>query len=161
MLAHASGVKLPAVPRAPGASPAPAGASPAGAHTGSHGGGLDATLGIVALALLATIGVAFAVRTIFHRRGGLRPRSVSDSGRERPPTAGGSRSPAALVLLVGLAAAVVIVARSNTPAESQTNALATNPYLDPGTPVSGPAPDFTLSDQFGRPVSLHSFRGRW
>ena len=34
------------------------------------------------------------------------------------------------------------------------------PYLDPGTPVSGVAPDFTLSDQFGQPVSLHSFRGK-
>ena len=34
------------------------------------------------------------------------------------------------------------------------------PYLDPGTPVSGVAPDFTLSDQFGQQVSLHSFRGK-
>jgi len=32
--------------------------------------------------------------------------------------------------------------------------------LDPGTPVSGRAPDFTLSDQFGATVSLHSFHGR-
>ena len=45
-------------------------------------------------------------------------------------------------------------------AESQADALAKNPYLDPGTPVSGAAPDFTLSDQFGQPASLHSFRGK-
>jgi cytochrome oxidase Cu insertion factor (SCO1/SenC/PrrC family) len=33
-----------------------------------------------------------------------------------------------------------------------------NPNLDPGTPLSGRAPDFTLTDQFGKPVSLRSFR---
>ena len=32
--------------------------------------------------------------------------------------------------------------------------------LDPGTPLSGQAPNFTLVDQFGARVSLHSFRGR-
>ena len=32
--------------------------------------------------------------------------------------------------------------------------------LDPGTALSGRAPDFTLTDQFGAPVSLHSFRGK-
>jgi cytochrome oxidase Cu insertion factor (SCO1/SenC/PrrC family)/thiol-disulfide isomerase/thioredoxin len=32
--------------------------------------------------------------------------------------------------------------------------------LDPGTPLSQPAPDFTLSDQFGRSVSLRAFRGK-
>jgi cytochrome oxidase Cu insertion factor (SCO1/SenC/PrrC family)/thiol-disulfide isomerase/thioredoxin len=37
--------------------------------------------------------------------------------------------------------------------------LETNPDLDPGTALSGKAPDFTLTSQFGRPVSLHSFRG--
>ena len=40
------------------------------------------------------------------------------------------------------------------------SALATNPYLDPGTSLSGQAPDFTLSDQFGRRASLHDFRGK-
>ncbi|MBV9357100.1 MAG: SCO family protein, partial [Chloroflexi bacterium] len=32
--------------------------------------------------------------------------------------------------------------------------------LDPGTPLSAPAPGFTLTDQFGATVSLRSFRGR-
>ena len=32
--------------------------------------------------------------------------------------------------------------------------------LDPGTPISGPAPDFTLTDQFGRSASLRAFRGK-
>ena len=41
-----------------------------------------------------------------------------------------------------------------------SGSLASNPHLDPGTPLSRPAPDFTLNDQFGRRVSLSSFRGR-
>ncbi|MHB8659695.1 MAG: redoxin domain-containing protein [Solirubrobacteraceae bacterium] len=32
--------------------------------------------------------------------------------------------------------------------------------LDPGTTLSGPAPDFSLRDQFGASVSLHSLRGK-
>lgn len=44
---------------------------------------------------------------------------------------------------------------------SQQQAAATNPALDPGTPLGGTkAPDFTLTDQFGQPVSLSSFRGK-
>jgi cytochrome oxidase Cu insertion factor (SCO1/SenC/PrrC family)/thiol-disulfide isomerase/thioredoxin len=35
-----------------------------------------------------------------------------------------------------------------------------NSALDPGTPLRGPAPDFTLTDQFGRSVSLSSYRGK-
>jgi cytochrome oxidase Cu insertion factor (SCO1/SenC/PrrC family)/thiol-disulfide isomerase/thioredoxin len=65
---------------------------------------------------------------------------------------------------VAAIALVVIVAIASGPASSApvatpATALATNPYLDPGTPLSGPAPRFTLTDQFGRSVSLSSFRG--
>ncbi|HWD63926.1 MAG TPA: redoxin domain-containing protein, partial [Solirubrobacteraceae bacterium] len=35
-----------------------------------------------------------------------------------------------------------------------------NQYLDSGTALSGPAPGFTLTDQFGHRVSLSSYRGR-
>jgi cytochrome oxidase Cu insertion factor (SCO1/SenC/PrrC family) len=35
-----------------------------------------------------------------------------------------------------------------------------NPNLDPGTPLHGPAPDFTLVNQYGQPMSLHQFRGK-
>jgi cytochrome oxidase Cu insertion factor (SCO1/SenC/PrrC family) len=35
-----------------------------------------------------------------------------------------------------------------------------NPQVDPGTQLSGAAPDFTLTDQFGKRVSLRSFRGK-
>jgi cytochrome oxidase Cu insertion factor (SCO1/SenC/PrrC family)/thiol-disulfide isomerase/thioredoxin/type II secretory pathway pseudopilin PulG len=50
------------------------------------------------------------------------------------------------------------VARPSTPTQSDT--LARNPSLDPGTSLSRPAPDFTLTDQFGHPVSLRSYRGK-
>jgi cytochrome oxidase Cu insertion factor (SCO1/SenC/PrrC family) len=38
--------------------------------------------------------------------------------------------------------------------------LAANPSLDPGTSLSAVAPGFTLTDQFGRPASLGSYRGK-
>jgi cytochrome oxidase Cu insertion factor (SCO1/SenC/PrrC family) len=39
-------------------------------------------------------------------------------------------------------------------------ALQSNPDLDPGTSLSEVAPNFTLTDQFGQPVSLSSYRGK-
>jgi cytochrome oxidase Cu insertion factor (SCO1/SenC/PrrC family)/thiol-disulfide isomerase/thioredoxin len=69
-------------------------------------------------------------------------------------------------LWIGLTAgalAVIVVAGAALTApgsHSATATLANNPYLDPGTPLSSPAPDFTLTDQFGKPVSLRSFRGK-
>jgi cytochrome oxidase Cu insertion factor (SCO1/SenC/PrrC family) len=38
--------------------------------------------------------------------------------------------------------------------------MAANPQVDPGAPLSAVAPEFTLTDQFGKRVSLRSFRGR-
>ncbi|MGH2832737.1 MAG: redoxin domain-containing protein [Solirubrobacteraceae bacterium] len=67
----------------------------------------------------------------------------------------------ALIALVLLAVvAVLVVGLQPRPASAPLSALTQNPDLDPGTSLSGPAPDFTLTDQFGRPVSLDSYRGR-
>lgn len=75
-----------------------------------------------------------------------------------------TRSKASIrIALAALAlAGVVIAGASLTSGSTQRtgSTLATNPDLDPGTPLSGPAPDFTLTDQFDRPVSLHAFRGK-
>src|SRR5690348_2956013 len=61
---------------------------------------------------------------------------------------------AALVLVVvGIAAALGSHKTSAT-------GLATNPNLDPGTPLKGVAPDFKLVDESGHFVSLHAFRGK-
>jgi len=62
-------------------------------------------------------------------------------------------------LVVAVLAVVVIVARSSGGKAPHT-ALASNPVLDSGTALSGPAASFTLTDQFGRRVSLRSFRGK-
>ena len=67
-----------------------------------------------------------------------------------------------ITLAAALLAIGVVLGATLTSGSSQApgSALATNPDLDPGTPLSGPAPDFTLTDQFNRPVSLSSFRGK-
>jgi cytochrome oxidase Cu insertion factor (SCO1/SenC/PrrC family)/thiol-disulfide isomerase/thioredoxin len=75
-----------------------------------------------------------------------------------------SRLPSWLALLVCLlflgAVVLGVLAVTTHHARPAASALATNPFLDPGEQLSGPAPDFTLTDQFDRPVSLHSFRGK-
>jgi cytochrome oxidase Cu insertion factor (SCO1/SenC/PrrC family) len=43
---------------------------------------------------------------------------------------------------------------------AQANALMANENLDPGATLSSPAPNFTLTNQFGQPVSLSSYRGK-
>ncbi len=64
-----------------------------------------------------------------------------------------------VVAVIVLAAAVVsVILDANRGSTSASAAFASN--LDPGTPLSAQAPDFTLTDQFGSRVSLHSYRGR-
>jgi len=59
-----------------------------------------------------------------------------------------------------IVAAVLVVGLLSHPISPANDALAANPYLDAGTALSGPAPGFTLTDQFGHAVSLRSYRGR-
>src|SRR5213592_4443193 len=66
---------------------------------------------------------------------------------------------AVAALLIAGVAAVGILTRPS-PGASSPSGLVANFSLDPGTPLSLPAPDFTLIDEFGRRVSLHSSRGR-
>jgi len=166
-LAQAGAVKLPAAAGLAGPSGgASSGAS--GSATGRSGqGGTDEILGSVALALVAIAAVAFVVYRLGRRRGWHRPRlsvrwrlQLAAHGPRLAIPGAALAIPGAALAIVAVAAAAVIVVRSNGPATSQADALATNPDLDPGTPVSGVAPDFSLSDQFGQPVSLHSYRGK-
>lgn len=70
----------------------------------------------------------------------------------------------ALVALLGVA--VVISAFASGPkrtlatGSTKLTALSSNSELDPGTRVDRPAPGFTLTDQFGRRVSLRDYRGK-
>jgi cytochrome oxidase Cu insertion factor (SCO1/SenC/PrrC family)/thiol-disulfide isomerase/thioredoxin len=85
--------------------------------------------------------------------------------RPRPPwlrpalTVAAAFAAGAIVVIVAILAGPAGSGAGNAPVSAAT-ALYTNPNLDPGSAVSGPAPDFTLTDQFGRRVSLSAFRGR-
>ena len=62
-----------------------------------------------------------------------------------------------------LIAAHAVIRPSDSAAQAnvaEASALQSNPNLDPGLALSRVAPGFTLTDQFGRPVSLSSFRGK-
>jgi cytochrome oxidase Cu insertion factor (SCO1/SenC/PrrC family) len=68
----------------------------------------------------------------------------------------------ALVAGVAIGTAVAATRSSGTPTTAAISAAPAlkNPYLDPGSPLSATAPAFTLTDQFGKRVSLSSFRGK-
>lgn len=63
----------------------------------------------------------------------------------------------------GLAAGIALGmgAHPAAPARPHLSALATNPDLDPGTPLGGrPAPGFQLTNQFGQRARLSQWRGK-
>ena len=64
------------------------------------------------------------------------------------------------VAIAALAAIVVAGTELTSSGAGTTGTLANNPDLDPGTSLFGQAPAFKLTDQFGKPVSLQSFRGK-
>ncbi len=66
----------------------------------------------------------------------------------------------ALAVAILVLIAALVDHQSASGGNRAANAASTNPYLDPGTPLSGPAPNFTLTDQFGRSMSLSSYRGK-
>jgi cytochrome oxidase Cu insertion factor (SCO1/SenC/PrrC family) len=68
----------------------------------------------------------------------------------------------ALLVGVGIGAAVAATRSSGTPASAPISATTelSNPRLDPGAPLNAVAPGFALTDQFGKRVSLRSLRGR-
>jgi cytochrome oxidase Cu insertion factor (SCO1/SenC/PrrC family) len=65
----------------------------------------------------------------------------------------------AIVLVVAALVVLALVATGKNPAPTE-NALAFSPSLDPGTQLHGSAPNFTLTDQFDKPVTINSFRGK-
>ena len=68
----------------------------------------------------------------------------------------------ALLFGVGAGAVISIVRSSGTPASPIVSGAPAvmNPQLDPGAALDRVAPGFTLTDQFGKQVSLRSFRGK-
>jgi cytochrome oxidase Cu insertion factor (SCO1/SenC/PrrC family) len=170
-LAHASGVKL-TVPAAgtasgqaqttqPAAQPAAASAPPAanGSAGAPPGRQVPLIAGIaVAVVLAGTVGGWF-----FLRRGRRLPRLRLPQVKI-PATwfAGG------FVGLAVIATVVYAVVPHSSAAQggaaqastAQMSALTANQNLDPGATLSAPAPGFRLTNQFGQPVSLSSYRGK-
>ncbi len=144
------------------AGPAPAGARGPGARSAARPNATDGVVGLAAvLAALAAGALGLLLRVRRRRRSHARPTTPrAPSYTARRAARRSLRSPAALaaVGVVALAAVALGVISGSTTARS--DALATNPNLDPGTRLTGSAPEFTLSDEFGRPVSLRSFRSK-
>jgi protein SCO1/2 len=69
---------------------------------------------------------------------------------------------AALLVGVGVGAAIAAVHSSGAPGAAPPTLPQTigSPQVDPGSKLSGAAPSFTLTDQFGKRVSLRSLRGK-
>ncbi|MGP0048998.1 MAG: hypothetical protein ACLPZR_09150, partial [Solirubrobacteraceae bacterium] len=133
-----------------GASTASAGASTASASasatgTSPPGDSTDTTVAVVTVVLLALAALAWGGRKMLRRRAGS-PLVV----RAGLP---------GFAVLFGLAALtpILLLAGLRTSGSSSNQSLQINPDVDPGTQLRGQAADFTLSDQFGRGVSLHSF----
>lgn len=111
----------------------------------------------IALALLAALIVA--ARWLYGRnRQPIRAAAARLVGRLRSHR----RASLSLILTVAvLFVAGVVYAASPDQQPSPTAAPAdNNPALDTGTSLDRPAHNFTLTDQFGRAVSLRSFRGK-
>jgi len=165
-LAAASGVKL-AMPSAAGAAPSAApSAAPGGRPVAAPGGAPVRTVARIALIVIAALAVAGALFWLARRFGPRLarrwgPRLVELPGRLRHSV------PATWVaasLVLAATAGIVIHAVAAAPpggaSAAQSALLADNPSLDPGASLSGPAPGFTLTDQFGQEVALRSYRGK-
>jgi cytochrome oxidase Cu insertion factor (SCO1/SenC/PrrC family)/thiol-disulfide isomerase/thioredoxin len=152
-LAAAADVKLtsPSTPPGP-AAPAPQPSSTSTSPRGSPSS-VDTVVAELAAALVAAGVLGLLARRLLRRQ---RVRIGLPAALRRPPR----RVAAAGAVGVAAGAALLVLALTGPPTNAQSAALATNPNLDPGTPLSGKAPSFTLTDQFGQPVSLSTFRGK-
>jgi cytochrome oxidase Cu insertion factor (SCO1/SenC/PrrC family) len=184
-LAQASGVRL-ATPSSNAASN-PAGGTAAQGTTpqGTASGGQPAVSSAASgsqVPLIAGIAIGIllvaAAGCLLAFRAGLRPPKLRLRLRlPKLPARSERRAPGKRRLaipgtwiaggFVGLAALLIVVHAVFQPSGStaqgstaQTSALTTNPNLDPGLALSAVAPGFTLTDQFGQPVSLSSYRGK-
>ena len=145
--------------------------SPGPAGTGSSGVSPTHTGSTRALAFAVLIGLALAIAAV--RLMVARRRRGPGAERRRTPRPGAARTRRAIgavrairvprmAWVAGLALVAIVVAMYALRPQGTASApvLANNPVLDSGTTLDRPAPDFTLTDQFGHSRSLRSFRGR-
>ena len=115
----------------------------------ASGASTDSLVAIIVVGLAALGGLGYLMRrqlARYHARGCATPNGAGPRAERRGHGPG--------LVAIG----VLIVHGLTSPAQS--DALASNPYLDPGTPLTRVAPAFALSDQFGQSVSLSSYRGK-
>lgn len=94
------------------------------------------------------------MRTRRNAHSGTEPRR---RGLRRP----GGRGLAGLLVTLIICLLLSGCGAGGSPSASLARVPASNRAVDPGSSLGGrPAPDFTLLDQFGRPVSLSQFRGK-
>jgi cytochrome oxidase Cu insertion factor (SCO1/SenC/PrrC family)/thiol-disulfide isomerase/thioredoxin len=153
-LAAADGIKLAPAKTSSQSASSPAGGGSAPAPAGRS---VDSVVGTIAVILLALAAGAFAIRWALRRHAG---RSEREPRRLVLPDGRRWLAPSAALVALALTGTVVAIAAVGHRGTTQRASLAFNPTLDPGTPLSGAAPDFTLSDQFGKQVWLHQFRGK-
>ncbi len=138
-----------------------AGPSAVATSSSPRGEAIDIEVAIITVAAAGLCGLAIV---LWRRRTALRQR-LGGHGRalERLAGARPARLAGGIALASGFVAIVVVVAIvvRVQPPRSSASALATNPYLDYGTALNRrSAPQFTLTNQYGRQVSLSSFRGK-
>ena len=163
-LAQSSGIKVATPTHAGGGRAAPTSSGGgSGVSPSTPGRSADSRIALLAALTLLLVGVILGVRVAVRRRGATLPVAGMLAGVLTRVAAIPPRRalPAFAVLcVVAVATPIVLLEAFRAPGASTAGDLAFNPALDPGTPLSGPAPDFTLSDQFGQPVSLRSYRGK-
>ena len=139
----------------PAATPAPADAPP--------GSQLPLVAGIAVAFVLAGAGGGWLFLRRYRRRGGGLPK-LRLPRVKIPATwlAGGfvGLAVAATVVYGVVPRGIAAIGSAGQAGAAQASALTDNENLDPGAPLSAPAPGFTLTNQFGQPVSLSSYRGK-
>ena len=120
---------------------------------------------VAIIAVLALLGLLLIPRSNRERltRSLRRPHAPGQPAPDRigrgPRTRRLAPALVATAAIIVLAVLVVVLHGGSSP--SPADALATNPHLDAGQLLPNrPAPDFTLYNQKGQPVSLHQFRGK-
>jgi cytochrome oxidase Cu insertion factor (SCO1/SenC/PrrC family)/thiol-disulfide isomerase/thioredoxin len=116
------------------------------APSAGNGHAADTRVALIALGLILLAGIALGSRTLIRRREKL-PRTI-------PRLAGGT-----VALGVPLVVVLLLVGHAGH-STNDASALSRNPNVDPGTPLGDIAPNFTLDDEQGNPVSLRSYRGK-
>jgi cytochrome oxidase Cu insertion factor (SCO1/SenC/PrrC family) len=138
-----------------GAAPSPQPTAPTAEPAGR---GKDLRVALIAAILGVLVAVILGVRYAWRRSRSARQAGAYPRSRRLPLP--GPLPSFALVFAAVIALSIVALTVLGGSGPASSAALATNPELDPGTPLARPAPDFTLTDQFGQQVSLHSFRGK-